>query len=548
MCGVGRGTVLILSLVFFSMLVIPVFFLAGTTQDESYYFEKCWVDRIRPNKVIFSDVGCEPNSAIERDLGVIKTVSQALPPMYSIELGDKRVPIHVWPHTGPIPYLIQNFFIYLGLVIGGSVGDKIGIDESDMNFIFSKLPALIGGYVTLAYVYKLSVFLNLNSMYPMIFLSSFLTFIYNSSIGIAVVYAVALSFVTMSIFYLYRGRRIYLIFVFFSVLSYLPTLILFLSLIVPMIRVIGARGVMIFFAVVLLSVLPYVISTVDIETSTKSYSYWIGLLPRSPGKFFYFFSTFGGSGVELIKNKIKWFFQDFFNFFGFRGSGNSFIVQEDYGVNYIYVFPYICTVLLGIKFLRRSTFFISLVVYMIGQVILFPFPNHPRRFYFALPLFSLILGYKSFSEGMKKILFAVHVMFQIILYAKMMGDFWRDGIFHITPRYDIQREVVKYLEREKMNKDVVSISAIINFPLLSSGKINIPDYIYLFSTLGGEKVFVQRVLQDLRLKNRCIIVQGEDVRGRVEDLASANDIGLKLIEKFPNEGSFKGSYYIFCLE
>ena len=543
-----RGLVIYpaISCIVFLILLLPFFFLAGAVQDEGYIFKKCWVSYFLSGP-IFSDEGCGESTAVRRKIvGKIYSISQDLPPQYSLEIYGVLVPFHSWLHVGPLPYVVQDFFIFLGDKIDGLFGNS-GI----IRFYFSKVPSFLFGFLTLIFIQKSILYLCSGSFLPLffssIFISTFFAFVYNSSIGIAIAYISAVSFISLSLYFLVRlvkeeGLFSSLPFIFSSSLaiwSYLPSWVVVVSLVFGLRPRKFWRFMGVLCSSLLLGFFPYVISSFDILTNPQTPPPWMGLLPRDALSSFLFVKNRSIDFSDRLK--------DFLNFFGYRGSGQSFIIKEKYGWNLISLPSLILILLWGFWAFRFREFsskvFLSFVVFIFLQFLLFPFPNHPRSFLLFFPPMSLgiflfcdeVLGTgKRKDFGIFSLLFLVsHFFVQLNFYFKGLSDLIVDGSFHISVRYDFQRDAVEIIKKYRC-ENFINISGYFNFPILAGKNCVVEDYIYFLNPkfiYYDDREIYRKDLEKILIyhKGKIFIVRDIEEEKIIDELSQKNKI--KIVKK-----------------
>ncbi len=570
---------LIIGISLFIFLCRPFIFSAGVVQDEGYYLGKCWVSSIMGAKPVFSDYTCRlgEKTAVERKILFFSTISQDLPPQYSIKISDFIIPIHGWLHTGPIPYIIQNVFLYFANGISSEkikLGGK-NIHGEDIRFIFSKLPSLVSGLIILLFIYLIAKEMGISTSLAVIFTSTLLIFVYNSSIGISSVYLVSICFSSVAMYFFLKGR--YGFFILFStlqILSYLPTFVFTISLVAGFLPKLKerARVLLHLFISLLLGFSVYILSSIDVETNPKTPPPWLGILPRSPLSSLVFVNNdmFLGGGFP---EKTRWFIKDMVNFFGYKGSGNSFIIKEDYHPTVIYSIPFLSIFLICVaatlkKRKEKNSFperkenlphdrnisltqvVLCITMFFVIQFILFPFPNHPRRFFYVLPLISLVpsLAFKITKTKTGKsiviIIIITHIAGQMHLLKQAVEKLNNEGKFHISTKYEYQLKLAKYIQIEG-EKSFVNISAYFNFPIMLGKNSEVPDYIYLLSPYyfyaKDDFVDMMRKVILIHKGKKFILQRGEEELKLVRKSAELEGMKMKVVRKIPET---KPIYYI----
>lgn len=569
---------LIIGVSLFIFLCRPFIFSAGVVQDEGYYLGKCWVSSIMGERPVFSDYTCKlgEKTSVERKILFFSTISQDLPPQYSIKILDFIIPIHGWLHTGPVPYIIQNIFLYIA---NGISSEKIlggnSIQREDIRFMFSKLPSIISGLITLFFIYFIAREMKISKSLAVIFTSTLLIFVYNSSIGISSVYLVSICFSSVAMYFFLKGRYgLFMLFSTLQILSYLPTFVFTISLVVGFLPKLREKvKVILHFSISLvLGFSVYILSSIDVETNPNTPPPWLGILPRSPLGSLVFMNNdiFLGGGFH---EKTRWFIKDIVNFFGYKGSGNSFIIKEDYHPTIIYSIPFLSIFLICIaatpkKKKKKNSFpewkknfpqdrvlpltqvILSITTFFVLQFFLFPFPNHPRRFFYVLPLISLVpsLAFKitKTNIGRSTVIFIIiiHIAGQIHLLKQAVEKLNNGGRFHISTKYEYQLELAKYIQMEGENS-FVNISAYFNFPIMLGKNSEVPDYIYLLSPYyfyaKGDFVDMMKKVISIHKGNKFILQRGEEELKLVRKSAELEGMRMKVVRKIPEA---KPIYYI----
>lgn len=486
---------LLFLLFFFYILVLPLFLLCGFDQDEiNAIYKKCLVADFKDGP-IFSDDWCGKSLAERNKYLFFETISQPLPPQYSIEIGDIRVPIYIWFHASSIVYNLQDLMLYLA--------EKIDRQNFTLKLVFVKLPGLLFSSLTLVALYILAKIFGVSPLVATGFTLILGIFIFASGVGIGLIYTFTFLILTLSLVAFFRRRfLLFFVLVFIGVYFYLPSAIFFASFILSvfLLRYVSLRFLLLSGLVIALAFLPYTIPVLDFGMGQPEI--FGGILQSNILSLFLIskklnqaiFSLCSENVFCFLIAKFILFFEDLFGFFSFYGTGVGLLLNYVPPSNILYYLPSIPFIFIFVIFLsvfrklesEGKIVGLSILIFFIFQLVSFPFGLTPRRMGLILPFLSLLpaLMIKSTVIHGRKYYFSVflllmHFIGQFFIYYNMVKELISYGRFDFCVDQRIQRELAKKIEEDGEDK-FVNISGVVNFQILFSNDSKIPDYGYYF--------------------------------------------------------------------
>ncbi len=465
---------------------------------------------------VFNEYRNKPNTAIVESIKIIgdstkgeeiKFVSQVLPPNYLIVYDGREFMVSAWFHTGFIPDIIQN------------VALKIHFSESSMkavNFI-SLMTFIISFFLAsrLWFGWKVA-FLST----ALVLISSPFFFFSISGPTCGRYYFLCLTFFSVSFLFLSRfifhGAKINLIlsaiFCGFSVSSYFRGgAILTAIMIVLLLLMTGNMKKKIIYTILF--------SFISFSFFLPTFIFWViflkhdSVLPRPDD--FTPFSFFPRSGLKFILSSfqekidvissVKIAIYDILTLYDFRFMGNDLWIDYKYQIDYRYaIFPFFF--LLSITGDKKTKVLFALsMLYLFLETIMFRNPGFPRRFFFVYPLMILCItsGLLETRKSIYKLLFLFFLV--IFSYTQVKADRrmiqgLKEGMYYEIMSYKVQKNIIS--EVEKNTKEIINVSCVMNFPLLSSGKIKVEEWSYIYAITRREETTLLRMLADRLLSGR----------------------------------------------
>lgn len=498
--------------------------LVGVGQDGEYFSSNMRkiVVGVQKNKSgetipIFNEYRNKPNTAIEESIKIggdskedeeVKLISQVLPPNYLLVYDRKEFMISAWLHTGFIPDIMQNIAL------------KIRFSESSLRVVnFISLMVFILSFLPTSRLWFGWRVAFLST--ALVLISSPFFFFSISGPTCGRYYFLSLTFFSVSFLFLskfiFSGAKINLIlsaiFCGFSVSSYFrggTILTLIMSALILLLMNVDMKKKVIY---------TILFSFISFSFFLPTFIFWVvflsydSVLPRPDD--LTLFSFFPRSGLKFILgsfqeeidviNSVKIAIYDILTLYDFRFMGNDLWLDYKYQIDYRYSI-FSLFFLLSITGEKKTKVLFALsMLYIFLEAITFRNPGFPRRFFFVYPIMLLCItsGLLETRKSIYKLLFLFFLV--IFSYTQVKADRriikgLKEGIYYEIMSYKVQKNIISEVETNA--KEIINVSCVMNFPLLSSGKIEVEDWSYIYAiTRRGETMFL-RMLADRLLSGR----------------------------------------------
>lgn len=503
--------------------------VVGTIDDEIYNKSKNRVVGIIKDedryKEIFNDYDLLPNNAYVKNLGIIKLISQSLPPISLIGIGDKKFPLLIWFHAGFPPYIVQNLFIHI-----------------KYNVIFARIPCILSVYLlvfTIFLIFRELGFKISSILFGISFFMLSASFIVFSVQSASFPYMFCcLLFVLFILLFIKDKCVLYSIVGGLILLSYLKFGVN-LALTYIIINLFSAqkpkttlKKIFIFSIILLMFASPYIIHSLAFYELDKN-------LPRFGDNSF--FSFFPRTTIKFIMpytqkfdiiEGIKIGLIDIAELIAKVGYGTHLSVSYFYSGSKFFLIPiflfFLCL------FERRLVVVLAIVIlYIFSESITFPTYGFPRRFIIVLPIIISTLGVVSWEQR-KKILGLVIITFmiaytytQITELNKFISKLNKEGFALQYTHMQIQEELRDFLTENNI-KEISNFSALINLDIVSEGKIKVYDWSY--AILFGIIKFNHAIFQIN--ENKYILFSWVKPQEEIEKIAQMYKFNLRKIKSF----------------
>lgn len=517
--NVSPRTLLIFTLIIFSVLFWKDAGLIGPTEDEGYICERNYrvLDINRDYSPSFKK--CE-----EKHL-FFKIISQNFPPVYSVSFRNAEIPIVFWPHITSFTYIPQKIFI----VLCGFMGRKnLFTCEIVFNFVLVCLTLIV------IFILVEEIYGKYTALLSVIIYSTFTSTRFFSYIGISIDFIFHTLYFWTSLLFMVKfqkkEKRAYLfmssVFCAFCLLSYLKVSS-FLALCTACVYICKekrAKNLFIFSVVpVTLLTFFYVIPSIHVAIWNCPKSFTVSTLT---------------STTRLIEEVLKFYelainenkggiFEDVFRMIDFTGYGSRLKYKDNLSFSLLPSLPFLVSIIFCL--LKRE-----------GRKILFFFALYDILLFFDVPVLGLhrklrplmpiiaisiaffITGTANIKNISRKILFTIviisltyQVSLQLFKMEKIIESIKKSGYWSIKTSYKAQKELINVLTelREKgENIKIVLFSGVVNFDLLTNcRKIIDEDFSYLihFAPIQFQnkltEIIYKSMLKDIERKEIYII-------------------------------------------
>lgn len=521
--------VFIFSLGYFTFQLVKNIDIIGTIDDEIYNKSKNRIVGIvkykGEYKELFNEYENSPNNAYVKNLGFAKLISQSLPPISSIAIGDKTFPLLIWFHAGFPPYTIQNLFLHIKYTVISARIPCVLLAYLLVFVIFLifkelgfKTPSILFGISFFMVSASFIIFSVQSASFPYMFCNLlFVIFILLSIKDRFVLSSIAAGLIILSYFKFGANLVLpYILITLFSTQDIRTTL----------------KKISIFSLTLLLFASPYIIHSLVFYELDKN-------LPRPGGNSF--FSFFPRTPITFIIQYAQRFdiiqgikngLIDIAEIIGKVGYGTHLTVNYSYSSSKFFLIPIFLFTLCFFE--KRLISLLAIVIlYILCESITFTAHGFPRRFIIVLPIIISTLGVISW-EYRKKIFGLILITF-MIAYAytqikelnKFIGKLKKEGIALQYTHMEVQEELKKFLIENNI-KEISNFSALINLDIISEGKVNVYDWSY--AILWGAIKFNPAIFQVN--EGRYILFSWIKPHDEIEKIARMYKFKLRKIKSF----------------
>lgn len=521
--------IFIFSLGYLTFHVIRNIDLVGTIDDEIYNKSKNKIVGIIKDqhgyRELFNEYENFPNNAYIKDLGIIKLISQSLPPISSILIEDRIFPVLIWFHAGFLPYALQNLFLKI-----------------KYNIISARIPCIISVYLLfllIFMVFRELSFKNSSILFGMsfsMFSASFIIFSIQSS-SFPYMFCCLLFMVFILLFI--KGRYILASIVAGAILlSYIrfganiALSYIIITLISTRVLKDALKKVFIFSLILIIWASPYIIHSIafyelDRNLPRLGDNSFFYLFPRTPLKFILYYSQ-----RFDITEGIKIGLVDIAELIEKVGFGTHLVVEYSYSGSKLSII-FIILFLLCFFERRLKNLLTFLVLYILAESITLAQYGFPRRFILVLPLMISTIGvfaWENRGKTKKIILCAILITYaymQITELNRFITSLNKEGFALQYTHMEIQKELKEFLIENNIT-EISNFSALINLDIVSEGKVKVYDWSYaiLFGAIKLNPAIFQVN------EGRFILFSWIKPHDEIEKIAQIYKFNLRKIKSF----------------